>query len=503
MRSIEHVQAELQALPEGDTQERLDLLAASAAQFRSTSTAEALAFAQQALHIAERRHDALRIAECLNLCALCHWHMSMYKQALEEAFSALRLYEHRDQNHGTAMVKNTIGMIYRNLSDYNQALAYHNQALELVEQSRDTTIIAETLTNIGIIHHRLANYADSLKFHHRSLTLCLEHGIASGQSTAYRCTGNVYFDLKDYYQAINNYQQSLSLSEQSGDRWSEAIALESIGMVCEKMRDLDEAMIFFRRSLSIRQEIGDKFGQASALFHLGLVFQSGRNDKQAINFFKLSLTMRREVHDRFGEAETLLGYGKVYFNEASEYHNSILAVEQFQSALKIANELGAKQLMFRAHKLLSKCYKQIDMYEKALFHYEQFYAIRKNVGGDEASLKIKQMEIKIATEVSEKETEIQRLKNDELAQMMKEVEELNADLLDLNREKTEFLSIVSHDLKNPIAGILLNVSTIERYAQRMSIEELLKQVRTIGETAERMKGIVHRMLDARTIESGE
>ncbi|MCS6809271.1 MAG: ATP-binding protein, partial [Candidatus Kapabacteria bacterium] len=78
-----------------------------------------------------------------------------------------------------------------------------------------------------------------------------------------------------------------------------------------------------------------------------------------------------------------------------------------------------------------------------------------------------------------------------------------AELAELNREKSEFLGIVAHDLKNPLTGIMLSVQLIERYRKRMSDTELGDMLRKIYVSAERMFGIVKNLLDINAIESGK
>jgi signal transduction histidine kinase len=83
-----------------------------------------------------------------------------------------------------------------------------------------------------------------------------------------------------------------------------------------------------------------------------------------------------------------------------------------------------------------------------------------------------------------------------------ELQQKNLALEELNREKNEFLGIAAHDLKNPLASIILTVENLQRHANKISPEQLLRLQENIKTTAARMKAIVERLLDINAIESG-
>jgi len=72
----------------------------------------------------------------------------------------------------------------------------------------------------------------------------------------------------------------------------------------------------------------------------------------------------------------------------------------------------------------------------------------------------------------------------------------------VNQEKNEFLSIVAHDLKNPLSGILGLAEIIEDMISSISKEELLEYSKMIQESAETMFQLITNLLDVNAIESG-
>lgn len=82
----------------------------------------------------------------------------------------------------------------------------------------------------------------------------------------------------------------------------------------------------------------------------------------------------------------------------------------------------------------------------------------------------------------------------------KEIEEKNQQLIQLNQEKDEFLSIVAHDLKNPLGNIM---SLAEIILENQSIREIYDYTIMIKSSAKAVFALVTNLLDVNAIESGK
>jgi signal transduction histidine kinase len=79
----------------------------------------------------------------------------------------------------------------------------------------------------------------------------------------------------------------------------------------------------------------------------------------------------------------------------------------------------------------------------------------------------------------------------------------NQNLVELNSEKNEFLGIVAHDLKNPLASILLGIEMLQRYQDRMTPEQQTKKFVDMISTSKRMQAIITNLLDVNAIDTGK
>lgn len=80
---------------------------------------------------------------------------------------------------------------------------------------------------------------------------------------------------------------------------------------------------------------------------------------------------------------------------------------------------------------------------------------------------------------------------------------VNQNLVELNNEKNEFLGIVAHDLKNPLASILLGIEMFQRYQDRMTPEQQSKKFTDMISTSKRMQAIITNLLDVNAVDTGK
>ena len=77
-----------------------------------------------------------------------------------------------------------------------------------------------------------------------------------------------------------------------------------------------------------------------------------------------------------------------------------------------------------------------------------------------------------------------------------------APLDEIERMRTEFLSLVSHELRTPLAAIMGSIGTVLDPSQTLDPAELREFLRVIDEQARHMRGLIGDLLDAGRIDAG-
>jgi len=90
----------------------------------------------------------------------------------------------------------------------------------------------------------------------------------------------------------------------------------------------------------------------------------------------------------------------------------------------------------------------------------------------------------------------------DIERVNRELQVQNTYLAELNIEKNEFMGIAAHDLKNPLAAIMLKADIMRRYWKQLTHQELMSNIDGMYSGAQRMKDIITNLLDTHAIESG-
>lgn len=106
-------------------------------------------------------------------------------------------------------------------------------------------------------------------------------------------------------------------------------------------------------------------------------------------------------------------------------------------------------------------------------------------------LKNRQRELEHLVQIRTREVEAQK----------NALQKSNQELLELNELKTRFLSIASHDLKNPLQSILGYSELIQEEAEQNAT--ISKMAQSISRASQKMLGIIKDLLDTSAIESGK
>lgn len=466
---LEHTLLDLRATPFHYVEREIDLLNALAWELRGTAPQQALQYSQEARALAETASYSQGEAYSYYYGGVALRYLAKYEDALSLLLRAYDLFYALHDEQGQALVLNWLGNVYLRMGNYSIALDYYLQSLHIHEEDNDTHQTAINFTNIGRVYYGLHNYESSLMYHLRSLRLHtqLQMDNAVEKAVVFWDISRAYCAMKNYRNALQYCQQSLELNRSTGNRRNLGASYYALGEIYVGTEDAYHALLNFLRAIAIFRDIGEVYGEANASLQTGIVY------------FRI-------------------------------LHNSQRALEYLHTAINLATDIKANELKHDAHQVLAELYKSQGQYREAFEHFECFYALKLETANKQTEQAISTLQRQHEIEKRQKEAEIYRLKNVELANALSKVQTLhdnlaqvNIHLEKLNQEKTEFIGIVAHDLQNPLAGISMTASLIKSYAYRMQPDDICEYMDRIESTADRMKEIVVNLLNLDAIESGK
>ena len=425
---------------------------------------------------------------------------SEFEKALSHYTTALQMFEEAEDTSGIKKLLRHVGITFQMLSRYDEALNYYQRELELRQRylSDDMIGMAAVITNIATMYLLIGQHDVALAEYLKALSLLEHHQDDVLLGGVFVNIANLYMSLGNYDEAMKYLQQGLAIYQAKGDEITVANILLNIGWNYLQSKLYEKSLEYSFLALNIFEDVGDRRQKAATLQHIGQAYLQMKQYMKSLSYFEDSYTILSEVGDRRGCADTLRSMGDLLV--AMESHTE--AKEYYRNSLDIVRQIGLRQTEYELCELIAHVEEQTDNIRAALYYYHEYMRLKEEVLDERRRQAVSEMQIRFNVEQSQKEKEIYRLKNVELAGALEKVESLNRHLAEVSNEKSELLGVVAHDLRSPLSGIQMVCSLLKEHHERMPVQELAHQLEEVVLTTGRMLGIVNNLLDVQAIEAG-
>lgn len=439
------------------------LLYLSQCLWRSGLSKDAMPYAEQALTIAKNNANKDVQARVYSMIGTLYSSMAEYVSALENYQYALDIDEELGIMARVASSKGNMGIVYSTLSDFARALSYYQESLQLHQELKNNGGIAGNLHNIGNVYCYLSDYTSALEYYHKSLDIAKKIGSKSGEALCIGAIGNVYIHLEDNESALRYYQQSLLLAQELDNKKSISICMGNIGNVHLVLTNFSEALIYFQSALATAQEVFYKTGEMLWKGNIGCVY----------------LQKNYEGYDR--------SKGEEYVRESIDY---------FQ-------QHGIKLHEYEMRKILADVYEQECRWEDFSLQFKRYHELKEQVYSEEVKKYLQNNEYQRIIAEKEKQLAIEKTRIQERESAMKELQKVNQKLIEADKAKNDIISIVAHDLKNPLTLIQLRADLLEKVNKNLTQDALISSAKNIASIVQHMNKIITNLLDIHALETGK
>ena len=449
-------------------------------QIRTGHSEAALTCIENSLAVADRLQSKEAQANAMNLLGIVHGSSGNYKQALDFFQKVLQLHESENNLEGIVSALNNIGQGYAHLGEFNKSLTHQQRALEVQRSTGDESRCADILNNIGLNYGHLSLWAEALDNHLQALKIHEDTGNLVGQANALSNIGMIYGQLQNHDQALVCFQQTLEMRKKMGDRRGECISLSNIGQALDASGNNTEALQHYIDALSIARKLKKPYLIAHIVTELGRIHLQEDNLAAAEQWLTESLNIRKEIQDQNGNAQTLVELGELYHRQGELEKTQ----KTFFEALELAEKSENQDLTQAICRRLAEICAELGDYQQALEFSRRHCVISEILYDERNSRSIAEMQARYETEKKEREAEIYRLKNVELARYRDHLEELVEQRTHELREKQdqllhserlaslgEMATGVAHELAQPLAVIRAS-SELGRLICRKPVEDL-------------------------------
>jgi signal transduction histidine kinase len=173
--------------------------------------------------------------------------------------------------------------------------------------------------------------------------------------------GSLILESK-YDSASAIYKESLEVFKKY-DKQEEVVNIKnSLGLIQLYKGKPDSAVILFNQALNTSKLIKYDYGEKKALYHLGKLALEGKNLELATSFFYASISIDRKLNDRYGLALNNLELANVAFKRGQL--DSAFAMSK--ASYLFAKSIGAHELIDQSVHQIIQYYKKTNALEKAM-----------------------------------------------------------------------------------------------------------------------------------------
>ena len=390
--------------------------------------------------------------------------------------------------------------------DNNRALEYGRQAHDLALVLNYERGLGQALENLGWIHYRKGDYSRAFELSTAALTIAEKFN--DGSAIA-RCLNNVAaisYEQKQFLVAIANFKKAYDVSKQIGDSVAMSRSTNNVAFSFLGMERYDSAKVYAERALKTSHGKDKLFLVGFSYRTLGDIDVHDKQYESALKKFHHVISIADELGNVFLKVSTLHRMGKAYYLRGDPER----ALSFLLQNISLASEHEFKNELERSLKLVSDIYASKKEIGKAFDYQTQYLAVHDSLYNQRSGEQMALMQARFDSEMKEAKIElllkdsllkkeelhvqrsliyfsvgsfvlmailafvllynnrVKKRANDQLAAKNLEIEHQAQQLRNVNITKDKLFSIISHDLRSPLASLrgLMDI---------MSIEELTRE----------------------------
>ncbi|MDO9255489.1 MAG: tetratricopeptide repeat protein [Bacteroidales bacterium] len=421
-------------------------------------------------------------------------------KALETEYQLLDMISKHGEKIDSAKCFRLIGLVYMQKSWYDKSLDNLMRAQHLFGESGDSAMQAKALMNVGIVHDCMNNYPMSLSYYNKALDYFKrtknENGIAD-------CELNIAIVLakqKNYKPACENLLSAIKIYEKAGNDSYLAAAYINFGLTSKKMGNYDLAIEYLDKALKIWKQEEDQYHICFYHLNMGEIMLDMKRTEEAGQHLNTAEKLAKEVgsKDLLAKAyEFLSDYHAArnnfkdaysFLDKSKQLNDSILNAETTEKVSQIQYQYEiAKREVEKEHLVKQNLNKELELSKKNLLLYI--------LGAILVIIAVLVMLLVTQNRIKKKANEQLEVKND-LIELQRD------ELISLNVSKDKFLSILAHDIKNPLSSIHGISDLLISDYDKLTEEEKKIFTRDIHTLATNLFEIINTLLTWSTSQSG-
>ncbi|HHM21030.1 MAG TPA: tetratricopeptide repeat protein, partial [Bacteroidetes bacterium] len=348
------------------------LLNDSFSHYKSRQLKKALNAAQIALefglnengHAADLIDANLLLVRIYNTNGRYQNNFSFFEKAQYHVEEAEKLNSQLNDPNKAVTIKMFAGRIFINKKNFAKARQCLDEALALATQINNHEGVAGTMSLLSKLSILQNQVDQAVEWAQKALNW-LEENIKTNHlqlwTDAWLYLSNAYLRKQDYSKSLEISQELLRGSRQGGHIEKEIFALRNIAVVCGVKSNYKIGMQYFLEALDKCKSIGYQELYAQLQVNIGTLYAHLYNYPEAIRRYKNVL----HAHNNYLEDKNKLvifnNLGNIYLST----HQPNSALEYFEKAYRLAQQLRIKAMQAHALAQLGRAKLQLNRLEEA------------------------------------------------------------------------------------------------------------------------------------------
>ncbi len=390
--------------------EEVTLLNDQAWEFRLTDRNRCLELSREALEKADRIHFRLGRGFALRGLGFCAYSSADHTAAFSILNEGLGIALELENPQLERDCLNFLAAVSASIGDLGSAVQYLQRTHELNRLMNDEPGLLVSLMNSGTLYNQLGRDEEALVANYEALERARALGDEIREARILGNIGSSYANLVRFDDAEPVLRQALQLCEKHGLTDLKALNLTNLGESLGHVKQFDQALEILDQALHLLQTLGQRESIVNCTWQKGIIqLESG---------------------------------------------NSIQAFKSLYDALEQAQSLGLRPLESKIQRTLSDAFERSEQYGEALVYFKRFYDLERIIKDENMEQRLRVFSAQHEVEKLRTESEIQRLRNVELAQALEALEEANlekANLLETLEVQAKELEILA--MRDPLTGL--------------------------------------------------
>jgi signal transduction histidine kinase len=419
--------------------------------FLTSKSELAIAQNNEALAICQKINDRKGVGSVYNNLAIIYVDQGNYKLSLEYYFKSLKIREEINDKRGVAANYNNIGNTYLEMGNYTEALSYLFKGLLLREENNDEDAVSNSLSNIAGVYFHLEKYKEALDYNLRSLAIDERSGNKQGIMSSLIIIGGVYHNQKEHKKALDAYTKALKLSEEMENPQSIALCLMNIGEEYISQEKYTDAEKFFMQALPIWQDNLDQTSIAVSQTDLGIIYLHTGRVQKSIEYLTKGFNTASELGNKFNALKASENLAMAY-EKANDYKQANLFLKKH---IAYKDSLFNEESNKKAHQIEFDFILGKKQNEIALLQKDKSIQNAKSEKQNFLSLTLTLVSclITVIAFIFYRSRQKEKASKEKIVKQKQEIEKQAQALEELNLFKDKTFSVLSHDLRSPVASL--------------------------------------------------